>query len=53
MAGADRQLHLGKETATIDLARELTPEQVAAAEDDANRIVWEDGPVTVRYVDAG
>ena len=45
--------HLGKETATIDLARELTPEQVAAAEDDANRIVWEDGPVTVRYVDAG
>lgn len=45
--------HLGKESATIDLARELTAAQVAEAEVDANRVVWEDRPVTVRYADAG
>lgn len=44
--------HLGADYATIDLARELKPQDIARAEDDANRIVWEDRPVQVRFVDA-
>ena len=44
--------HLGIDNATIDLARELSPEEIARAEEDANRIVWEDHPVTVRFADA-
>lgn len=45
--------HLGADYATIDLARELTPIQIARAEDDANRVVWEDRAVSIRFVDAG
>jgi alanyl-tRNA synthetase len=44
--------HLGADYATIDLNRDLTPEEIARAEDDANRIVWEDRPVTIAFVDA-
>ncbi|HZA34557.1 MAG TPA: alanyl-tRNA editing protein, partial [Vicinamibacterales bacterium] len=42
--------HLGSETCTIDLAVTLAAEAVAAAEQEANRIVWEDRPVRVRFV---
>ena len=42
--------HLGADTATIDLAREVTPAEIADAEREANRIVWEARPVTVRFV---
>ena len=42
--------HLGTDASTIDLARELTPKEIAAAEDEANSIVWEDRPVTIRFV---
>ena len=38
--------------ATIDLAREVTAAEIARAEDDANRVVWEDRPVAIRFVDA-
>src|SRR5262249_5905763 len=41
--------HLGAEVSTIDLARELPPAQIAAAELEADRIVWEDRPVTIRF----
>src|SRR6476646_6326639 len=44
--------HLGADVSTIDLAREVTPKEIAAAEDEANRIVWEDRPVTIRYATA-
>jgi alanyl-tRNA synthetase len=44
--------HLGADSATIDLARELTPAEITRAEADANRIVWEDRPVHIRFVDA-
>lgn len=37
---------------TIDLAREVTPAEIARAEDEANRIVWEDRPVTIRFATA-
>jgi alanyl-tRNA synthetase len=41
--------HLGADASTIDLAREVTTREIAAAEDEANRIVWEDRPVTISY----
>jgi alanyl-tRNA synthetase len=44
--------HLGTEASTIDLVREMSPEEMTAAEGEANRIVWEDRPVTVRYATA-
>ena len=45
--------HLGAETATIDLAREVTRgARSTGAEAEANRVVWEDRPVTVRFVSA-
>jgi alanyl-tRNA synthetase len=44
--------HLGAAASTIDLAREVAPADIAAAEAEANRIVWEDRPVTIRYADA-
>jgi alanyl-tRNA synthetase len=44
--------HLGAEASTIDLARELPPRDIAAAESEANRIVWENRPVTIRFADA-
>ena len=44
--------HMGQLSATIDLAREVTPAEVAKAEDDANRVVWEDRAVTIRFATA-
>jgi len=44
--------HLGSAVSTIDLAREMTPAEIAAAEAEANRIVWEDRPVGIRFADA-
>jgi alanyl-tRNA synthetase len=44
--------HLGSSASTIDLAREVTASEIARVEDLANRVVWEDRPVTVRFVDA-
>jgi alanyl-tRNA synthetase len=44
--------HLSATGSTIDLAREVTPGEIAAAEDDANRIVWEDRPVAIRFATA-
>lgn len=42
--------HLGAETSTIDLAREVTPREIVQAEAEANRIVWDARPVVVRFV---
>lgn len=44
--------HLGTTSATIDLGRQVSPQEIAAAEDDANRIVWQDHDVRVRFVSA-
>ena len=44
--------HMGTLSATIDLAREVSAAEVAKAEDEANRIVWEDRPVTIRFATA-
>jgi alanyl-tRNA synthetase len=42
--------HLGADVSTIDLAREASPDEIAAAEHDANRVVWEDRAVAIRFV---
>jgi alanyl-tRNA synthetase len=44
--------HLGADASTIDLAREVSISDVARVEEEANRIVWEDRPVTIRFADA-
>jgi alanyl-tRNA synthetase len=44
--------HMGQLSSTIDLAREVSAREVAQAEDDANRIVWEDRAVAIRFATA-
>ena len=44
--------HLGAASATIDLAREVSAAEIARAEAEANRIVWEDRVVTIRFAEA-
>jgi alanyl-tRNA synthetase len=44
--------HLGSATSTIDLDRELSPEQMAKAETAANAVVWGDREICVRFVTA-
>jgi alanyl-tRNA synthetase len=44
--------HLGAALSTIDLAREASGPEIAAAEAEANRIVWEDRPVAIRFATA-
>jgi alanyl-tRNA synthetase len=41
--------HMGGESATIDLAREVSPADVERCVDEANRVVWEDRAVTIRF----
>ncbi|HUL75099.1 MAG TPA: DHHA1 domain-containing protein [Vicinamibacterales bacterium] len=41
--------HLGAEASTIDLAREVSPEEIRQAEQRANQVVWEDRPVGIRF----
>ncbi len=45
--------HMGRDGVTVDFDRNLTPEEVADAEDRANRVIWEDRPVTARYLKPG
>jgi alanyl-tRNA synthetase len=44
--------HLGTASATIDLARDVTPSAIGRVEEEANGIVWEDRPVHIRFADA-
>ena len=44
--------HLGASASTIDLHKELSAEQIARVEDAANRVLWEDREVCVRFVTA-
>ena len=53
IAGARTEsFHLGSASSTIDVNRTLTPGDVERAEDEANRIVWEDRLVVIRFADA-
>jgi alanyl-tRNA synthetase len=44
--------HMGVATSTIDLAREVAAAEIERAEEEANRVIWEDVPVTIRFVSA-
>jgi alanyl-tRNA synthetase len=44
--------HMGVEYSTIDLAREVSAAEIARTEDEANRVVWEDRPVSIRFASA-
>jgi alanyl-tRNA synthetase len=44
--------HLGADVSTIDLAREASADEIAAAEREANRVVWEDRTVSIRFASA-
>jgi len=41
--------HLGSDTSTIDVSAVVTPADVERAVDEANRIVWEDREVAIRF----
>jgi alanyl-tRNA synthetase len=43
--------HLGAVVSTVDLAIPLSPDAIAGAEAEANRVVWEDRPVAIRFAD--
>ena len=42
--------HLGAELSTIDLTGTPGPDVIARAEEEANRVVWENRPVSIRFV---
>jgi alanyl-tRNA synthetase len=44
--------HLGSGSSTIDLNRTVASAEIERVEDEANRVVWEDRPVAIRFVDA-
>jgi alanyl-tRNA synthetase len=44
--------HMGADVSTIDLASEAAPVAIEAAEREANRVVWEDRAVSIRFVSA-
>ena len=44
--------HMGADYSTIDLARDVSAGEIARAEAEANRIVWEDRPVEIRFASA-
>ena len=43
--------HMGADSSTIDLARDASRRDLDRAEDEANRVVWEDREVSIRFVD--
>jgi alanyl-tRNA synthetase len=42
--------HMGEELSSIDLDREVSWAGIDAAVDAANRVIWEDRPVSIRFV---
>jgi alanyl-tRNA synthetase len=44
--------HMGRDTSTIDLAREADADEVERAVDQSNRIVWDDRSIAIRFVSA-
>jgi alanyl-tRNA synthetase len=43
--------HLGSASSTIDLNRTVASPEIERVENEANRVVWEDRPVAIRFVD--
>ena len=44
--------HMGADESTIDLAREVSSSEVERVVDEANRVVWQDRAVSIRFVSA-
>jgi alanyl-tRNA synthetase len=44
--------HMGADTSTIDVVREASADAIERAVDEANRIVWDDRTVAIRFVSA-
>lgn len=44
--------HMGAETSTIDLAREASASDIERAVDEANAVIWENRPVSIRFATA-
>jgi len=44
--------HLGTASSTIDLNRTVSSAEIVRVEDEANRVVWEDREVTIRFAGA-
>ncbi|MGH9253643.1 MAG: alanyl-tRNA editing protein [Vicinamibacterales bacterium] len=42
--------HMGADASTIDLARDASPADIERAVDAANDVIWEDRPVSIRFV---
>jgi alanyl-tRNA synthetase len=42
--------HMGTEDSTIDVARDMSPADIERAVDVANEVVWEDRPISIRFV---
>jgi alanyl-tRNA synthetase len=42
--------HMGAELSTIDLAKEMSWDRIARAEDEANRVLWDNREVAIRFV---
>ena len=49
---ATTSFHMGADVSTIDLEREATAAEILLAENEANRIVWEDHPVAIKFATA-
>ena len=43
--------HMGEDAVILDFDKELTAEQLREIEDAANRIIWENRPITAKYPD--
>jgi alanyl-tRNA synthetase len=43
--------HLGAESSTIDVSASVTLDRLASVEEEANRVIWENRPVHVRFAD--
>lgn len=52
LSARTESFHLGSIVSTIDLNRTVSAGDVSRAEDEANRVVWEDRPVAIRFADA-
>ena len=53
VAGARTEsFHLGSSSSTIDLNRTLSTVDIERAEDEANRVIWDNLPVDVRFASA-
>jgi alanyl-tRNA synthetase len=52
LSARTESFHLGSVSSTIDLNRMVSSSEMERVEDDANRIVWEDRPIGIRFADA-